>query len=513
MRSKRRLARATLVVPVILSLTNPARALDDPLASTQSAPAPQTYPVLPSKSPSTKPASTYPQGSTPAYRSQGPAALANIPSPQAVGQVASPYRSQGLAAPGTGSPQTATGQATGSTYLGTGGAMNAPSPYESTSAPGTSSPYAATSPTGANAGLGGADSPYIGAAGGGTEANPFPGGGGALSSGLGGFASAPASAFAMIGDASPPFGRVPYPASGPPTPPNPALRSRIAPSVRGFKIAENQSPAPQDRFFFSFNYYNDVNKTLNNYFNAPLKGVEIYRYLFGFEKTYNEGMGSVGILLPIDNVYARPKNPAITGTGGDSTSTGNLTIYLKHIFAINRETGSLATGGVAITPQTGPSNFGGAKFFAPSNTTTIQPFFAYLINRDRFYLQGFSALDVPTDPAQATLFYNDIGIGYYVYRDNESTSLITAVAPTFEVHINSPINHSGAYNYYDNFGTPDIVNLTGGLNTRFYQSSALTLGVVTPVTGPRPFSIEATVLLNVYFGRSRRNPAPPIIGG
>lgn len=317
----------------------------------------------------------------------------------------------------------------------------------------------------------------------------------------------------MIGDASPPIAMVRASAnSGPPAPPPPGARSQIAPSVRGFKIAENQSPMPQDRFFFSFNYYNDVNKTLDKHFQAPIQGIEIYRYVFGYEKTFNNGMGSVGIRLPIDNVYAQSRVKGLN-SGGDSTATGNLTVYLKHIFAYDRETGSVASGGVAISPQTAPGRFGGASFLAPSNSTTIQPFFAFLLNRNRFYFQGFTAIDVPADPAQATLIYNDLGIGYYVYRDNESNNLITAVAPTVEVHVNTPINHTGGYNPLDANSTPDIVNITSGLNTRFRQNSILTMGVVTPVTGPRPFSIEGTVLLNYYFGRSRRNPAPPIVGG
>lgn len=269
---------------------------------------------------------------------------------------------------------------------------------------------------------------------------------------------------------------------------------------------------PQDRFFFSFNYYNDVNRTLNRHFEAPIKGVEIYRYLFGFEKTFNNGMGSVGFRLPIDNIFARSVVPTLN-QGGNSTAMGNLTIYAKHIFAFDKETGSVASGGVAVTPQTAPGRFGGAPFLAPSNTTSIQPFFAFLLNRDRLYLQGFTAIDVPTDYNQPTLLYNDLGLGYFVYRDNTSNNLITAIVPTVEVHVNTPLNHIGGYNLLDSNSTPNVVNITSGLNTRFRQNSILTMGVVTPVTGPRPFSIEGTVLLNVYFGRSRRNAAPPIIGG
>jgi hypothetical protein len=39
------------------------------------------------------------------------------------------------------------------------------------------------------------------------------------------------------------------------------------------------------------------------------------------------------------------------------------------------------------------------------------------------------------------------------------------------------------------------------------------MGVVVPVTGPHPFTVEGTMLLNFYFGRSRPNPGLPIIGG
>jgi hypothetical protein len=223
-------------------------------------------------------------------------------------------------------------------------------------------------------------------------------------------------------------------------------------------------------------------------------------------------MGSVGIRLPIDNVYARSSVPNIT-QGGNATSTGDLTVYIKHIFAINRETGSVASGGIAISPQTGPNSFANATYLAKSNTTTFQPFFAYLFRRDRFYLQGFFALDVPVDPAQPTLIYNDIGMGYFVYRDDTYTNFITGIAPTVEIHVNSPMNHSGAYNRSDNNGTPDIVNITTGLNTRFRQNSVLTMGVITPVTGPHPFTVEATILFNYYFGGSRRTTALPIVGG
>jgi hypothetical protein len=57
------------------------------------------------------------------------------------------------------------------------------------------------------------------------------------------------------------------------------------------------------------------------------------------------------------------------------------------------------------------------------------------------------------------------------------------------------------------------VDLTYGVNATFFKQSVITLGMVTPVTGPRPFNYEAILLLNWRFGRSRAAAAPPIVGG
>ena len=42
------------------------------------------------------------------------------------------------------------------------------------------------------------------------------------------------------------------------------------------------------------------------------------------------------------------------------------------------------------------------------------------------------------------------------------------------------------------------------MNVSFFKQSVVTLGMVTPVTGPRPFNYEAVLLFNWRFGRSRR---------
>ena len=306
----------------------------------------------------------------------------------------------------------------------------------------------------------------------------------------------------------------PFPPGTPPPPPGARLASAVVPSVRGFKIAENQSPQPQDRVFFTFDYFSDLNGALNRRFESPVNNLTAYRYIFGFEKTFDEGFGSFGFRLPLDSLSA---NSATSGNfvkpGGTSTSLNDLSLFTKYVLKVDPATGSLLSVGLEATLPTGPSQFAGAKYIQGIHSTEVQPFLGYLLIRDRFYLHGFLSLSVPSSVRDVTMVYNDLGIGYFVYRSTDPDSALTSVAPTFEVHINSPLTHRDWFNANDPTGTADIVDLTYGLNATFYRQSVITLGMVTPVTGPRPFNYEAVLLFNWRFGRSRAAAAPPIVGG
>ena len=103
-----------------------------------------------------------------------------------------------------------------------------------------------------------------------------------------------------------------------------------------------------------------------------------------------------------------------------------MTIFAKYILEYNPKTGNLLSAGLAITPPTGPGHFAGARFLGGTNNTTIQPFLGYFLNlteNKRLFLQGFSALDVPVNFTDVTLVYNDLGLGYFVYRDPDTFDL------------------------------------------------------------------------------------------
>jgi len=300
----------------------------------------------------------------------------------------------------------------------------------------------------------------------------------------------------MLGDLAPMFGTPRLSALG-------ASPSVIrVPWARGYKMADNQSPRPQDRVFVAFNFFDDLNQAPG----TGLHEVKVYREFFGVEKTFFDQNISVGLRMPLNTLTAAGDLP---GRGGTSTAVGDLTVFLKGIFWENRSTGSLLSAGLAVTPPTGPAHFAGAPFAKSIPTTSLQPFIGYIFNFDRWFLQGFTGSNIPTDSQVVTMYYNDVGAGYYLFGSNDPHALLSAVVPTFEVHVNTPLNHRATTSVGSLLGTPDVVDLTFGPNFALRRRAVIAAGIVNPVTGPRPYELEAIVQLNVFFGRGRTPPTPP----
>jgi hypothetical protein len=327
--------------------------------------------------------------------------------------------------------------------------------------------------------------------------------------GLGGGIGAPQGALNMFGDKSP-IGsalfsrqnggfRPPVPPEPPPNPATGLAKSTMFnPVIRSFKIADNQTPMPVDRFSFSFNFFDYVNQSVNQRLGVPINRIQAFRYVFGFEKVVLDGNASVGVRLPLNNVVG---NSNVPGLGQSSTSLGDLSVYFKYALWIDRDRGRVLTTGMAVTMPTGPSSFAGADWARGIHFTYLQPYLAFQYAWDRLYAIGFASVEVPTSQRDVLMLYQDLGLGYYIYRDTNPNSdgFIKAIAPTFEVHVNTPTNHRDVLNPRDIAGTAEVVDLTTGLNIFMGKRTLFSLGVVDPVTGPRPFSLEALALLNVMF--------------
>ncbi len=333
-------------------------------------------------------------------------------------------------------------------------------------------------------------------------------------SGLGGVGSGNSGSYFgnMIGD-QPPLGierifqarppGVPRPPTipGVPVPPPQLTRNNrravaILPSIRGFKIADNQSPQPQDRIYSSFNYYDNLNGSVNSRLNSPLSDFQVYRYIVGFEKTVLDGQGSVGLRLPIDNLSTKSR---IAGLGGTSTSTGDLAAIFKYALINDAIGGRIFSIGAVVAMPTGPNSFAGARGFRSPHEAAIQPYLGFLRTFGNLYVQGFSSIDVPFSPNDVTMLYNDLGVGYYIYRAENFDQLITAIAPTVEIHVNTPLNHTNPYILSDRAGSYDIVDFTFATNFQIRRRGYLSLGVNDPVTGPRPYQVEAIAQFNLRF--------------
>jgi len=379
--------------------------------------------------------------------------------------------------------------------------------------PGAGAPETTPPAGGAAAGAGatGAEAPGAAA----TTAGP----------GYGGALEAAVTPFAMIGDQGPFSIRQalrfpPIPGPFPPGSPVPGSSpfsklnhsvNAIVPAVRGFKIADNQSPRPMDRVFVDFNYYDNVNSALNRRLGAPISNMQAYHELFGVEKTFFDGNASLGLRVPVNSLAVDSSYP---GLGGSHSAFGNLAVFGKYVlYQDNR--GNLLSAGLSIDTPTGPAAFAGFPVRFAQNAVGIQPFLGYILKQDQWFLHGFGSIDVPTVSSMPTMMYLDAGIGYFLYRTQEQRFL-TAIIPTYELHMNIPLNHSG-YSNTDFYGVPPVLDMTFGVNFGLFNASYLTAAYIIPVTGPQPFSGEFALQFNFLFGRSRgAGPGrltPPVTGG
>jgi hypothetical protein len=262
-------------------------------------------------------------------------------------------------------------------------------------------------------------------------------------------------------------------------------------SAGAFKIADNESPRPQDRVFVTYNYYNNVNvdfvgpNSSSGGFDFPR--VDLHREVVGFEKTFLGGDASVGMRLPFIELTG--------GTGIENSQVGDLSVILKLAWINDPQNGDVFSSGLVVTAPTGKDlvTVGGETI----HSTLIQPWVGYIAHLSRdCYIHGFASLVVPTDDTDVTLLANDVGIGYWLIRGG-GRGAVSGVIPTFEVHVNTPLNHRGADNVP--VSVADCISLTGGVHFLSGRGWELSTAVGVPVTGPRPFDIEAIVQLNYRF--------------
>ncbi|MEM6365327.1 MAG: hypothetical protein AAF745_12945, partial [Planctomycetota bacterium] len=155
---------------------------------------------------------------------------------------------------------------------------------------------------------------------------------------------------------------------------NPAI------SNRRFKYTENISPLPQDRVFFSYNYFDDAGgfDTVNS--------VDLSRYHFGGEKTFADEMFSVEFRIMVNDGYDATQTDAANGPQEGATF-GNLMIGLKSLLY---QTDRLQIGGglLMALPTAEDTEIEG-EVTIENDAVYIGPYLGFLAQDDSpFFLQG-----------------------------------------------------------------------------------------------------------------------------
>jgi hypothetical protein len=308
-----------------------------------------------------------------------------------------------------------------------------------------------------------------------------------------------------------------------------------------YKIADDESPRPVDRVYLSYNYFNSlrfqadtatsaVNLTPASvqflrfgpgpvpfpigFADTQFSRIDLHRYTFGFEKTILDGSGSIGIrvpiLQPVQSITSTANgqriqtfsNPGFTTVGVvntadnniDHTDVGDITLIFKYLLYCSRVTGNVVSTGLAVTLPSGPNIRDAAD--NEIHPWLFQPYLGYLFTlSDRLYLQGFVAVVAPGDSRDNVRLFNDIGLGYLLYRA-PCGGLVRSITPTLEFHESDPLTHR------NNTGTileSDVFSLTGGVHIGLGDRSVFTFGVNAPLSGPHPYDLEAIGQLNYLF--------------
>jgi hypothetical protein len=285
----------------------------------------------------------------------------------------------------------------------------------------------------------------------------------------------------------------------------------VASGFSDLKIAEGESPRPMDRVFYKFNFYDNLNKAQFADPSQPIHSVELYRQVIGLEKTVFDSRFSLGLRLPFNTLQADAKEFVVTptllgdrigpgGPGFSSTQFGNVSAIAKAVLWEDHASGSLISGGATISFPTATS-----RLLAPgvSTVTYLQPYAGFLLQNGNAFVQGFASILLPIVRTEATMLFLDAGAGYVLYRNASARGWLTAVAPTVELHLADPLRQAdGAVRTFGTFDTLQLhndLNLTLGATFELCHRTTLGLGLVIPLTGPKPFDLEALAQLNYRF--------------
>jgi uncharacterized protein YdeI (BOF family) len=251
----------------------------------------------------------------------------------------------------------------------------------------------------------------------------------------------------------------------------------------GVSITDNDSPRPTNRIYFHYSYYDGIAAQLNPGYG----NVTLHRPMIGFETTFLDGNASMGLRLP----FVQMHTPAGLA---DEQGVGDLTILTKYALINDRVSGDVVSAGLIITTPTGVGNVWLADGTRVPHSTLFQPWAGFVSLWERWYVQGVSALIVPTSRRDTTLWTNSLAAGWWLYQAPPDRFL-RGVVPVLELHVRTPLNNR---NREGVVFVPDMLNVTSGIHLRFPRA-VLGAAVSVPTIAPRPWNVEAVANFTFWY--------------
>jgi hypothetical protein len=322
----------------------------------------------------------------------------------------------------------------------------------------------------------------------------------------------------------------------------------VAGGARRTLIAEHNKARPTDRAYFNFNYFHNALRSRVSGLTmvgmppgpfAAARQRSVDRYLFGIEKTYLDGLGSVELRMPISGRYnfafdtgadVFPETASVTGG-----HVGNLALIFKT--ALYNDMATVVSAGLGVDIPTGDDAsalVGVTRYELRNEAVHLSPYFAVMRNpNDLFFWHMFGQLDVaangnrfsfrsipPDAPAggelgkftDQTLFHLDVGGGVWLIRRPDAP-LLTGVAAINEIHYTDTFQKTDSISaaratLFPPGATVDlrnpanwmnVVNFTTGVHFEMFGGSTLRIAGAVPLTQRDDRFFDSEIL--VQFGQ------------
>lgn len=261
--------------------------------------------------------------------------------------------------------------------------------------------------------------------------------------------------------------------------------------VGRLKIAEGGSVLPQDRVYFRYSYIDDV--------ATRTGGAGLSRFTPGIERTFGDGLFSFELRAPFAGTVSSISTDGSQSFGSSNAEFGNMVMYLKALLYDSSD--CMISGGIGLEVPTADDirvSIGGTPLLEVANYDVhIQPFLGALRYwNDNWFTHGFLQFDLVAGEndirinngtglanagaiSDSNYVFADIGLGYWLLRDN-TTSGLSGIVPTVELHHTSGLGGGGSATIASNsLRIPDgtsQTNIVAGTTIEFGQISHLSIG-------------------------------------